>query len=397
MQDRAWVELDFGALWHNVKALRSLLPENCKLMPALKANAYGHGALPVAKALQQVGIDSFCVACVSEAVSLRKNGIKGEILILGYTHPKQFPLLRRYRLTQTVVDYAYAETLNQYHKKLHVHIGIDTGMHRLGERHENLDRICKIFNMKYLKIDGAFTHLCADDTENPKDRDFTLKQAEAFYDVIERLKQQGYSCPKLHLQATYGILNYPELAGNYARAGIALYGILSSDTDFDRSHTKLYPVLSLKTRISSVRELQPQESAGYSLAFTAKRPTRLASLAIGYADGLPRSLSCGTGSVLIKGKRAPIVGRICMDQTLVDVTDIPEVMAGDIAVLIGKSGEEEITAYEIAAKTGTITNEILSRIGERVVRCGICLVNQTFTKNRSKALFHHLNRLRHWS
>lgn len=338
-------------------------------MPALKANAYGHGALPVAKALQKMGIDSFCVACVSEAVWLRKNGIRGEILILGYTHPKQFPLLRRYRLTQTVVDYAYAEVLNQYHKKLHVHVGIDTGMHRLGERHENLDRIRNIFNMKNLKIDGAFTHLCADDTENPKDRDFTLKQAKAFYDVIEKLKRQGYSCPKLHLQATYGILNYPELAGNYARAGIALYGILSSDTDFDRSHTKLYPVLSLKARISSVRNLQPEESAGYGLAFTAKRPTRLASLSIGYADGLPRGLSCGIGSVLIKGKRAPIVGRICMDQTLVDVTDIPEAMAGDIAVLIGKSGEEEITAYELAAKTGTITNEILSRIGERVVRC----------------------------
>ena len=241
-------------------------------------------------------------------------------------------------------------------------------MHRLGERHENLEQIRKIFNMKYLKIDGAFTHLCADDTENPKDRDFTLKQAEAFYDVMEKLKREGYVCPKIHLQATYGILNYPELAGNYARAGIALYGILSSDTDFDRSHTKLFPVLSLKARISSVRELHAQESAGYGLAFTAKRPTRLASLAIGYADGLPRGLSCGTGSVLIKGKRAPIVGRICMDQTLVDVTDIPEAAAGDIAVLIGKSGEDEITAYELAAKTGTITNEILSRIGERVVR-----------------------------
>ena len=356
------------ALCRNVLALRSLLPKDCKLMPALKANAYGHGALPVAKALQQMGIDSFCVACISEAAALRKNGIKGEILILGYTHPKQFPLLRLYRLTQTVVDYAYAETLNQYGKKLHVHIGIDTGMHRLGERHENLEQIRKIFNMKYLKIDGAFTHLCADDTENPKDRDFTLKQAEAFYDVMEKLKREGYVCPKIHLQATYGILNYPALAGNYARAGIALYGILSSDTDFDRSHTKLFPVLSLKARISSVRELHAQESAGYGLAFTAKRPTRLASLAIGYADGLPRGLSCGTGSVLIKGKRAPIVGRICMDQTLVDVTDIPEAAAGDIAVLIGKSGEDEITAYELAAKTGTITNEILSRIGERVVR-----------------------------
>lgn len=368
---RAWIEVDKEALRQNVAALDSLLPDGCQLMPAVKADAYGHGAVLVAGELNRIGIYAFCVACVAEGVALRKNGIQGEILVLGYTHPREFPLLHRYCLTQTVVDYEYALLLNKYEKKVRVHVGIDTGMHRLGERSDHKERLMEICRMKNLDIQGAFTHLCVDDTNAPKDVEFTQKQANEFYRIIKEWKACGFCCPKVHLLASYGVLNYPHLAGDYARVGIALYGVRSAREDYDRSGVQLRPVLSLKARIASVRELQSGEAAGYGMAFVAQHPMRIAALTIGYGDGLPRGLSCGSGSVLIRGKRAGILGRICMDQTLVDVTEIPEAAAGDIAVLIGTSGEEEITAYELAKAGGTITNEILSRMGGRLWRVGV--------------------------
>ncbi|MEA4831363.1 MAG: serine racemase VanT catalytic subunit [Oscillospiraceae bacterium] len=364
---RAWIELNQEALRYNVSMLRSFLPQNCRLMPVVKAEAYGHGAVLIARELNRMDVDCFCVASAAEGAELRKNGIFGEILVLGYTHPSQFRLLRRYNLSQTVVDFAYAEKLNCYGKMFHVHIGIDTGMRRLGERSENIENICAIFHMKHLKVDGLFTHLCADDTDAPEDIAFTKAQASAFYKVVDQLKAEGY-CPRLHLTASYGLLNYPELLEDYARVGIALYGVFSLKTDTDNSRIPLWPVLSLKTRIASVREMHCGESVGYGRDFIAEHEMKIATLAIGYADGYPRILSNGAGEVLINGCRAPIVGRICMDQLMVDITGIPRVKTGDIAVLIGKSGNESISVGDIAEKAGTITNEILSRMGTRLER-----------------------------
>ncbi len=367
-KDRAWIEMDRGALEHNVLVLRSLLPDRCALMPAVKANAYGHGAVQMARALNQMGVSAFCVACIAEGIALRKNGVKGKILILGYTHPQQFSLLRRYRLTQAVVDYDYALTLNGYGKPLAVEIAVDSGMHRLGERAEQMESLCRIAQMEHLRVKGAFTHLCTDDTQDPEGQEYTKAQADLFYRAVNELRSRGLPCPKVHLLASYGALNYPQLAGDYARIGIALYGVKSDEEDYDRSQADLKPVLSLKARVSCVRDLQPGEGMGYGLAFRAKDPTRIAALAIGYGDGLPRALSCGVGSVLLNGKRAPIIGRICMDQTVVDITGIPDVKAGDVAVVIGRSADEYRSAYEIAREAGTITNEILSRLGTRLPR-----------------------------
>lgn len=367
-QERAWIELNKKNLHKNINTLSALLPPGCQLMPAVKANGYGHGAILIAKELSRCGITAFCVAAVKEGIELRRNGIKGRILVLGYTHPEQFALLRRYHLIQTVVDYSYANVLNAYGKKIKVHLKIDTGMHRLGVRHEKIAELCNIFECKNLLIDGAYTHLCADETTSPIDTKFTLAQGKAFYDVIEQLERRGYHCPKVHLQASYGLLNYPALAGNYARIGIALYGVLSNHADLDCCTAKLYPVLSVKARVASIRDLFAGEAAGYGLQYVAAQDSKIAALTIGYADGLPRALSGGVGKVLIKGHQAPIIGRICMDQTLVDITNIPNVRQGDIAVIIGKSGEYEITAYDIAEQAGTITNEVLSRLGTRLYR-----------------------------
>lgn len=364
---RAWIELDRAALRHNVMALRALLPSQCKLMPAVKANAYGHGAGLIARELNVLGVDSFCVACAAEGVELRRQNVKGEILVLGYTHPEQLTLLKEYGLSQTVVDYEYALQLEQSGLPLHVHVGVDTGMHRLGERSENIDRLCAIFRIKNLRIDGLFTHLCASDDPDPAAREYTLGQAERFYRVAAALEQRGIPRPKLHLLASYGVLNYPQFAEDYARVGIALYGVLSDDQD-PRGGQLLRPVLSLKTRVASVRTLHAGESAGYGLDYTAEKECRIAALSIGYADGLHRALSNGKGAVLINGCRAPIAGRICMDQTLVDVSGVPDAAAGDTAVLIGCSGRQTLSACEMARQAGTITNEIFSQLGPRLER-----------------------------
>lgn len=365
---RAWVELDRRALRQNVDALRRMLPDSCRLMPAVKADAYGHGAVLVADELQKAGVNAFCVACVQEGVQLRRKGIQGEILILGYTHPKQFALLCSYHLTQTIVDYAYAQQLNAFGRSVHVHIGIDTGMHRLGVRSEHLEQVLEIFGMEHLVVDGMFTHLCTSDMMTVRGRSYTNAQADAFYHLLDQLLERGCPCPKIHMQASYGVLDYPQLAGDYARVGIALYGVLSTEEDTAKWQKELKPVLSLKARIAAVKTLYQGESAGYGIQFTAASDMRIAALAIGYADGLPRALSSGVGSVLIHGHRAPVIGRICMDQTIVDVSDIEDVQAGEEAVLIGRSGDLEISVCDIAKQAGTITNEILSRMGARLER-----------------------------
>ena len=369
--DRAWIELDMDNLRKNIAALKELTPQGCELMPAVKANAYGHGAVLISKELNRLGIKSFCVASVSEGIELRRNGIKGEILILGYTHPEQFSMLRKYRLTQAVIDCSYAQLLNSCGKKLKVHLKVDTGMHRLGERAEHLDEMCRIFSYKNLVVVGAFTHLCSDETRTEPDIAYTTAQATAFNQVVSDLKQRGYSCGKVHLLASYGLINYPELAGDYARIGIALYGVLSNRTDLQDCPIKLYPVLSVKARVALTKDLYMGEAAGYGLQYVADSQRKIAVLSIGYADGISRALSCGHGKVLINGNEAPIIGRICMDQMMIDITDIPNVKSGDVAVLIGKSEQREITAYDLAEASTTITNELLSRLGSRLNRIAI--------------------------
>lgn len=391
-RSRAWIELDGAALEHNVAFLRSRLPQGCRLMPAVKADAYGHGAVPIARELSRLGVDAFCVACAAEGIELRRAGIHGEILVLGCTPPEDFPLLDAFRLTQTVIDYPYALALNRFGRTLHVHIGIDTGMHRLGIRCENLEEIAQVCGMKNLAVDGLFTHLPASDSPLPQDRAYTLGQIAAFYRVVDTLRQKGFPCPGLHILASYGIMNLlrgkadtaarqetPPLEGeenfsdemlgaDYVRPGIMLYGLLSTESDSRKWNGALRPVLSLKTRTASVRVLHAGEPAGYGLAFTARQDTPIATVSIGYADGLPRALSHGNGSVLIHGCQAPIIGRICMDQTLVDISAVPQVRTGDEVVVIGRSGSLEITAGQIATQCDTITNEILSRLGPRLGR-----------------------------
>lgn len=364
---RAWIELNMKNLAHNIEQLQSVLSDGCEIMPAIKANAYGHGAVLIGTALQEMGIRDFCVATVNEAVELREAGIRGQILILGYTSPYQFEALHRYRLTQTIVDLDYAKMLNECGYPINAHVGIDTGMHRLGINSEDMESILYVWRLSNIKITGVFSHLCVSDGSSEEDKEYTLKQVGKFNSVINNLHLSGIKDFKTHIQGSYGVLNYPELQFDYARIGIALYGVLSNSLDTIAAETSLRPVLALKSRVECIKILYEGDALGYGLAYTAHSEIKVAVVSIGYADGIPRELS-GIGHVLLRGKKVPIIGRICMDQLFIDVTTVHDAKAGDEVVLIGRSGHMEICVSEIADDSHTITNEILSRLGNRLER-----------------------------
>ena len=362
---RAWKELDLDALRHNARTLRSALSPGCTLMAVVKADGYGHGAVPVARCLRRDGVRAFGVACLAEGIALRKAGVLGTILILGYTPPREVPLLRRWHLTQTVADEAHGRALAAQGGLVRVHLALDTGMHRLGLPAGDRSAIARMYRLKNLRIDGVFSHLCVSDSLKKEDMDATLEQLTLFYDTLDWMRTQNLSPGRVHIQASYGVLNLPPQPCAWARAGIALYGVYSSLSPVQR-RLDLKPVLSLRARVASVRTLRPGERAGYGLAFQARQETRLAVVTIGYADGLPRQLPQQGGRVLIRGTFCPMAGRMCMDQLLVDVTALPDVQAGDVVTLIGRDGAQELRAEELAARCGTITNELLSRLGRRL-------------------------------
>ena len=365
-KSRAWLEINLNNLSHNVEVLNKILPEKCELMTVVKAKAYGHGAYEVATHINRLGVKAFAVATIDEEIELRHYGIIGEILILGYTAPTRAKELHKYDLTQILIDYEYACMLEMQGYYVKGHIKIDTGMHRLGFACADIEEIENAFSMKHIKVCGILTHLCSADNLSESEQSYTRRQIVDFYDLIENLKKKGITIPKIHIQSSYGLLNYPELKCDYVRVGISLYGVSSAFNDETKQKLDLRPVLALKTRVILLRDIEEGESVGYSRTFVSERRSKIAVLPIGYADGYPRNLSGGKSYVLINGKRAPIVGRICMDQLAVDVTDIHDVKVGMIAILIGKDGEEEIQAPMVAEAAGSISNELLCRMGERL-------------------------------
>lgn len=362
---RAWREMDLDALRHNARVLQGGLGPDTELMAVVKADAYGHGATTVARTLQRAGTHAFAVACLAEGIALRKAGIRGVILILGYTDPKEAPLLVRWRLTQAVVDVDHGRALAAQGCCLHVHLALDTGMHRLGIPVSNREEILEVFRMPALVVDGVFSHLCVSDSLEAGDISYTQEQLTRFYNTVEWLRNAGQDPGKIHVQASYGVWNLPAQPCDYARVGIALYGVRSDDMPVQRG-LDLRPVLSLRARVASVRTLEAGDCAGYGRAYRAKEACRLAVVTIGYADGLPRDLAQRGGEVLIQGHRCPMVGRMCMDQLLVDVSQLQEVRSGEVVTLIGGDGSQVIYAEELAVKCGTITNELLSRMGHRL-------------------------------
>lgn len=360
--DRAWIEIDLDNLEHNARVLQAAMPPRCRLMAVVKANAYGHGAVPVSARLNKIGVEVFAVATIDEGIELRRHGIRGEILIFGYTGVSRAQELKEFDLTQTLISFEYAQALNAQGIPVKTHIKIDTGMHRLGMAWDDPERVKQVFSMVNISVNGMYTHLCSADSRLPEDAAFTEEQLRRFCSLIENLKSSGVTIPRLHTQSSYGLLNYPGLTFDYARMGIALYGVLSTPDTNTAQKLDLRPVLRINARVVLIRSVPKGESVGYSRTFTAERDSKIAILPIGYADGIPRSLSGGKGSALIHGQRVPIVGRVCMDQLAVDITDAENIRVGDVATLVGDS----LSVPTVAEETGSISNELLSRLGSRL-------------------------------
>lgn len=274
--------------------------------------------------------------------------------------------LERFDLTQTLIDFEYAESLNSRNVAVKVHIKIDTGMHRLGIPCEEAVAVKKVFEMKNLLICGIYTHLCCADSLLPEDIAFTGKQIENFYHLLDILKDSKIEIPKVHIQSSYGLLNYPVLTCNYVRAGIALYGVFSSPADNTNLKLDLRPVLSLKSRVVLIRSVQKGDSVGYGRDFVAGRDSKIAIIPIGYGDGFPRNLSNRKSYVLIRQYVVPVIGRICMDQLTVDITDTESITVGDTVTLIGAEGKSVLSAPDVADSVDSISNELLCRMGTRL-------------------------------
>ncbi len=368
--DRAWIELNFNNLKHNIFEFKRIIPSNTEIMAVVKANAYGHGIVEISTFLNNIGIDNFAVATLEEGIILRENNINGNILILGYTDIQNIEYVIKYDLIQTIVDYDYAKKISSLHlsNKLKCHIKINTGLNRIGENYKNIDNFLEIFKIENLNILGCFTHLAVADSLDEDDVTFTENQIENFYACINHIKSQGYDTGKLHIQNTYGTLNYPEINCDYVRLGIGMYGIYNANNHINNSNADvdLKPVLQLKAKISSVHELLKNDFVSYGRTFSSDKNMKIATVCIGYADGYPRNLSNKDVVVLINNHYSKIIGRICMDQLVIDVTDIPNVKCGDIVTLIGE--DSAICAENISIKSDSITNELLCRLGDRLPR-----------------------------
>lgn len=362
---RAWAQVDETALLHNLDEMRKLLAPGCEVMAVVKADAYGHGAVRVARCLYARGVRAFAVATLAEGIALRKSGLRGSILVLGYTAPQDAWRLWLYRLTQAVVDAAHAAALGAERLPLRVHLKIDTGMHRLGFSAADTEAICDAYTRWPLRVTGIYTHLSCADSLAPEDVHTSTLQTERFFALLEQLTARGIAPGKTHIQSSSGVLNFPGVRCDYARIGLALYGCPAGALTTVQQPA-LWPVLALYARVAHVQEVPAGEYVGYGRTYCCAGASRLATVTMGYADGIARGLQ--GGYALIQGARAPIVGRISMDQLCVCVDGIPGVCAGDRVTLLGREGEEQILAQQLAAWCGTIPNELLARIGPRVTK-----------------------------
>lgn len=363
-QMRTWAEIDLNALAHNYRALRSNLEPGCRFVGVVKANAYGHGAVPVAKKLEELGAEYLAVACLDEAVELREAGVNAPVLILGGTQGQFASELLHYDITQTVFDLstakAYSKAASEAGQALKVHIKADTGMGRLGFVGENrVAEIKEVCTLPGLEPEGLFTHFSdADGSE-----EYTMAQFTNFLDLRDALEKAGVTFKINHCAASAAMLHYPCTHLDMVRPGIALYGHYPDEEAVGLDGPGLIPVMALKTRVASVRTLPAGSSISYGRTHALSRESRLAVLPIGYADGLHRGLS-NNMEVAFPSGRAPIVGRICMDLCMADVTELPEVQPGDVAEVFGKALSVEGKSDAL----GTISYECLTSVSRRVPR-----------------------------
>ena len=367
-QTRTWTEIDLSNLEHNYRALRAMLPQGCRFLGVVKADAYGHGAVQVARRLETLGAEYLAVACLDEALELRQAGITTPILILGYTPVERADSLLEGGITQTVYDVDMARALSNAAaaagKTLKIHVKADTGMSRLGwlcggeDQSAAVEAIAQVCALPGLEAEGIYTHFANADG----DEDYTMLQFTRFLDLLEALKDKGITFAIRHCAASAAALKFPCTHLDMVRPGIALYGHYPDPSCEGLDGPGLRPVMTLKTRVASVKTVPAGTPVSYGCTHVLDRETKLAALTIGYADGLPR-LCSDRLEVLVKGSRAPIVGRICMDMCMADVTGL-DVASGDEVEVFG----EHLPIEDVAALAGTIQYELLCAVSPRVHR-----------------------------
>lgn len=365
---RTWAEINLDNLTHNLNVIRSQVGDKAKLLGVVKADAYGHGAVRVAKHLEKIGASYLAISNIDEAVELRVNGVRLPILMLGYSPENQAERVIEHGITQAVVNLdiakAYSDVAVKAGKKMTVHIKLDSGMGRLGfqcdEAHfeESLHNILEVLKLPGLDVEGVFTHFCVSDEDELEHVEYTKEQFARFEKMIKAVEATGFTFRLHHCCNAGGIANYPEWAWDMVRCGIILYG-----TGELAERLGMKPVMTLKTTVATIKDFTPDSSVSYGRKFFTARPSRIAVMPIGYADGLFRALS-GKLTVLTPYGAAPQVGRICMDMTMIDVTDLPEIKVGDEIEIYG---EKNLT--NTAAKlVDTISYELLCAVSKRVPR-----------------------------
>ena len=369
---RTWAEVDFDKLAHNYHALRGLAPAGTKYLGLVKADAYGHGAVPVAKKLEELGADYLGVACLDEAIEVREAGVKTPILILGCTSSIYAAELVKYNITQACYDLEYAKELSAGAQKaggtITVHIQCDTGMTRLGfmchedTMEKSASEIIKAVKLPGLKAEGIFTHF----SDSDGSEEYTMLQFGRFQDIIQRVRDLGYEFEIRHCANSAATLLYPATYLDMIRPGIVQFGHFP-DAKMDHALCDLVPVLELKSRVATVRDVPANTPVSYGRTNTLTRPSRLAVIPVGYGDGFCRGFS-NKLTVLINGKKLPIVGRICMDMCMVDVTDAPDVKEGDVAILYGSDGTNDQPVEAGAEIMNTISYELLCVLTKRIPR-----------------------------
>lgn len=372
MWERTWAEVDMTAVRHNYNTIRGALPAGVKLCCVVKANAYGHGASKVAPLYEQMGADWFAVSNIEEALQLRRHGITKPVLILGYTHESCAALLAEHDFSQCVYSAEYGRRLSAaatgFGVTVKIHIKLDTGMGRLGFQvpgggEDSVAGAAAVCRLPGLEPEGVFTHFASADEGEAGDG-FSNRQVDLFVSAINQLKGEGITFAIRHCANSAALSDHPECRMDMVRAGIVLYGLQPSG-DL-RQPLPLVPVMSLKAVVSHVKTVAPGATVSYGRTFTADREMRIATVPIGYADGFWRQNSPAGVTLTVRGQRAPIVGRVCMDQLMLDVTHIPDVAIGDYVTVFGTA--PAITAEELATANGTIGYEVVCGVGERVPR-----------------------------
>lgn len=367
---RTYVTVDLDAIAYNFESMRKNIREGTQMIAVIKADAYGHGAVTVGRFLETFPyIWGFATATAEEALELRDAGIQKPILVLGYVFEDHYEELIDREVRMPVFDLETAEKIADYaeqlHKKAKIHIALDTGMNRIGfkDTQKSAAVICKISQMESLQIEGMFTHFArADET----DKIYADRQFRRYMDFHRQLQDWGVSIPVCHCSNSAGIIDMPYANLDVVRAGITIYGIYPSD-EVQKEKIPLKPVMTWKSGVAFVKEVEAGEQISYGGTFVTPKKMKIATIPTGYADGYPRMLS-GKASVLIHGKRAQILGRICMDQFMADVTDIPDVSRGDEVTLLGRDQEEEITVEELSDLCGRFPYEFVCCVSKRVPR-----------------------------